>query len=67
MKKTPFIVDIRPVHSETLTAEDYLKVTTNSPGLIQKARFVPPGPGASHFGKFVVQYSRARHRVPAHG
>lgn len=67
MKKTPFVVDIRPVHSETLTAKDYLKLTIDSPGLIQKARFVPPGPSANHFGKFVVQYSRARYRVPAHG
>lgn len=67
MKKTPFVVDVRPVRSERLSASDYLKLSKETPGLIERAEFVLPRLGDADFGKFQVRYSRVRHRVPEHG
>lgn len=67
MKKTPFVVDVRPVRSETLSASEYLKLSKESPGLIERAEFVLPRLGDLNFGSFLVRYSRTRHRVPEHG
>lgn len=67
MKQTPFVIDVRPVRSETLSAKEYLRLLKDSPGLIDRAQFMPPRVGASDFGNFVVRYARTRHRSMAHG
>lgn len=60
--KKPFIVDVRPVRSEKLTPQEYLRLQAESPTLIERAEFLPPGIGAQGFGAFFVRYTRARHR-----
>ena len=65
MKTDPFVLDVRPVRTETLSAREDLKLQETSPGLIERAEFVPPRQGDRGFGRFVVRYSRARHRVTA--
>lgn len=67
MKKTPFVVDVRPVRSEKLSSSEFLKVSKESPGLIERASFHLPRLGSSSFGKFEVRYSRVRHRMTEHG
>lgn len=63
MKKTAFVVDVRPVRSETITAREYRRLIEKSPGLIERAQFIPPTTGHKGFGKFFVRYSRPRHRA----
>ncbi len=63
----PFTVDVRPVRSETISAEEYLKLQSQNPHLIERAVFVPPRPGAPGFGSFQVRYSRIRHKQLSHG
>ena len=58
--KKPFIVDVRPVRSEKLTPQEYLRLQAESPTLIERAEFLPPGIGAQGFGAFFVRYTRAR-------
>lgn len=65
--KKPFVVDVRPVRSETLTPQEYLRLQAENPTLIERAEFIPPLPGLPGFGAFQVRYTRARHRQPAHG
>lgn len=65
--KKPFIIDVRPVKSETISAKDYLKLLAENPTLVSRAEFVPPKPGKDGFGAFLVHYSRARHRSLVHG
>jgi hypothetical protein len=65
MKKTPFVIDIRPVRSEVISSAEYLQLSKTSPGLIERAQFVPPTPGTKGFGGFFVRYSRTRHRALA--
>ena len=67
MKNTPFVVDVRPVRSEMISPEEYLKLSKDSPGLIERAKFVPPRIGVVGYGSFLVQYARSRHRALAHG
>lgn len=67
MKQTPFVIDVRPVRSETLTAKEYLRLLKDSPGLIDRAEFLPPRQGGSDFGRFQVKYTRTRHRAVEHG
>lgn len=67
MKQAPFVIDIRPVRSEVISSAEYLKLTKESPGLIERAQFVPPTQGGKGFGSFFVRYSRTRHRTLAHG
>lgn len=67
MKTQPFVIDLRPVRSEYLSAEEYLKLSKESPTLIERSQFVPPKSGQPGFGGFLVRYSRARHRMMAHG
>lgn len=63
----PFVVDVRPVRSETISAKEYLRLQTENPTLIERAEFIPPMPGIPGFGVFHVRYTRARHRAPVHG
>lgn len=63
----PFIVDVRPVRSETISAKEYLRLVAESPTLIERAQFVPPKQGTAGFGSFFVRYTRTRHRSLAHG
>lgn len=63
----PFIVDVRPVRSETISPKEYLRLISEHPTLIDRAQFVPPAQGASGFGTFFVRYTRARHKSLAHG
>lgn len=65
--KKPFIVDVRPVRRETVSAAEYLKIISENPTLISRAEFVPPRPGHSGFGAFDVRYSRGRHKQVANG
>lgn len=67
MKQTPFVIDVRPVRSETLSAKEYMQLSKDSPGLIGRAEFIPPRQGSSDFGKFLVRYTRTRHRAVEHG
>lgn len=67
MKKTPFVIDVRPVRSEIISADEYMKLSKDSPGLIERAEFMPPRVGAPGFGNFLVRYARTRHRSLAHG
>lgn len=67
MKASPFVVDVRPVRSENITAEEYMRITKESPTLIERAQFVPPSQGKPGFGSFMVRYSRARHRMVMNG
>lgn len=67
MKKTPFVVDVRPVRIEKISASEFLKLTKESPGLIERAAFHLPRLGSPDFGKFEVRYSRTRHRMIEHG
>ena len=67
MKTNPFVIDMRPVRSEKLTAEEYLKLQVENPTLIKRAEFIPPLPGIPGFGMFNVSYTRARYKSMAHG
>ena len=66
-KQQPFIIDVRPVRSEMISARQYLKLVAEKPSLIARAEFVPPRAGSRGFGEFLVRYTRARHRAPVHG
>lgn len=63
----PFIIDVRPVKSERVSAKEFLKLMAENPTLISRAEFVPPKAGKPGFGGFMVHYSRARHRPVTHG
>lgn len=63
----PFVVDVRPVRSETISAKEYLKLMAENPTVVNRAEFVPPKPGNRGFGAFLVHYARPRHRSLAHG
>jgi hypothetical protein len=67
MKTALFVVDVRPVRSETITAKEYFRLIESSPGLVEKAQFIAPVQGKKGFGTFNVRYSRVRHRAPEHG
>lgn len=62
MNKEPFVIDMRSVRSEVLTPRELLELSKRSPGLIEKAEFMPPRVGSKDFGKFHVRYSRPRLR-----
>lgn len=63
MKQQPFVVDVRPVRDEIISSAEYLRITKESPGLIERAQFVPPMVGQRDFGRFRVRYTRPRHRM----
>lgn len=65
--KKPFVVDVRPVRSETISAKEYLKLQAENPTLIERAEFIPPILGFSGFGMFQVRYTRTRHKSLVHG
>lgn len=67
MKQTPFVIDVRPVRSEKISAKEYLRIVANDPTLIDRSEFIPPKAGQNDFGAFFVKYSRARHKSPVHG
>lgn len=63
--KKPFVVDVRPVRSETITPQEYVRLQAENPTLIERAEFIAPVPGvrSSGFGMFQVRYTRARNRM----
>lgn len=62
MNKEPFVIDVRPVRSEIISPKELLDLSKKSPGLIERAEFVPPRMGSRDFGRFRVRYSRPRLR-----
>ena len=67
MKNKDFIIDVRPVRSEVISAREFIKLTEDDPTLIEKVEFQPPRPGKSGFGNFFVHYTRLRHRRLVNG
>ncbi|UXC19155.1 MULTISPECIES: hypothetical protein [Comamonas] len=67
MKNKDFIIDVRPVRSELLSAKEFLKLADEEPTLIEKVEFRPPAPGRKGFGEFFVNYTRSRHRRLVNG
>jgi len=64
----PFTVELRPVRSEKVSPQEYLKLLQECPGLVERAQFVPPKPGEDRdFGEFFVNYTRARQKSPIYG
>ncbi len=54
--------------SDVLSAEEYLKLYTESPDSIATVRVIPPRIGVdNHFGKFEVFYSSNHYEVMKHG
>lgn len=53
----PFVIDMAPVRKEVLSPQEFLRLTEESPHLIQRSRFIGPKVGRSGFGSFEVQYS----------
>jgi hypothetical protein len=51
------IIDVTPVRKETLSAAEFLRVSTDRPHLIARSRFVAPVLGDKGFGSFEVQYT----------
>lgn len=49
-------IDVTPVRHEVVSAEEFLRLTTEQPHLIERSRFVSPVPGKRGFGKFEVTY-----------
>lgn len=45
------------VRKEVLSADEYLRISRQSPHLIARSKFVPPRIGERSFGQFEVQYS----------
>lgn len=57
MKKAFSIVDFSPVRQETVSAKEFLRLSTESPHLIARSRYVAPTIGRNDFGRFEVRYS----------
>ena len=55
--RQPLVIDVTPVRSEILSPQEFLRLTEESPHLIQRSRFVVPKVGRPGFGGFEVQYS----------
>lgn len=60
--KKPFIVDVRPVRSETLSAKEFIDLVEQSPSLIASTSFELPRLGTNSFGKIRVEYTRPRYK-----
>ena len=45
-----------PVRREVVSAAEYLRITRESPHLIERSRFLSPFVGESDFGAFELQY-----------
>ena len=63
MKRSPITLDAKPVKREKLSAEEFLALSRNNPGLIKSSKIVPPTPGRRGFGAFIVEYSRPVYKV----
>jgi len=55
--RQPLVIDVTPVRSEVLSPQEFLRLTEESPHLIQRSRFVGPKVGRPGFGGFEVQYA----------
>jgi len=60
--KKPFVVDVRPVRSETLRPEEFIELVEQSPGLIESTSIELPRLGAAGFGSIRVNYTRPRYK-----
>lgn len=51
------VIDLTPVRREILTPAEFLRLSKESPHLIQRSKFVTPTIGGRDFGGFEVHYS----------
>ena len=57
MKKRFHVINVSPVKQETLSAKEFLRLSTDSPHLIAGSRYVAPAIGRHDFGRFEVRYT----------
>ena len=57
MKKAFNIIDVSPIREETVSAKEFLRLSTESPHLIARSRYVAPTIGRQDFGRFEVRYT----------
>lgn len=67
MKKKGFTIDVRPVRSEVLSPQAFLKMRKAEPRLIERAEFIAPSPGKPGFGMFQVHYKSPIYKRVVHG
>lgn len=65
MKNAPPIIAMTPVKREVLSAQEFVRVTTERPYAVARSRFVPPRIGSKGFGGFEVEYTTPILRTPA--
>lgn len=61
------ILDMLPVDTELLSAQDFLNLVKRDRSLVKESRLVPGKLGDKEFGKFEVIYSRPIYKTKLFG
>jgi hypothetical protein len=60
-RKSSISLVSRSITEEMLSAEDFLSLAKDNPGIIKSSRAILPPVGAGGFGAFLVRYAYPRH------